>query len=110
MDIDSVYKNFSETIRELGVFLYNETDEKIKEIIFEDYPIDSLNLSNNVLELLLSEGYIDSITVEKTKRILFIYREIEADNKANTINEFKQSSKWRELLELHDDVNNSLYI
>lgn len=110
MKVDSVYKNYLNTIKMVGVFLLEESDERIREVIFEDYPIDVQNLSEHVLKLLMDEGYIDQRIAENSRRIRECFNEIESDGNIYTIDGFKHCSKWRGLLELSDETRELLYM
>lgn len=105
------YHRFVFTLNQCGSFLVDEKDECIETCIFENFDVGiRSDISDENLEIFIDEGWIDENIKEKCLRMRRLFLDIEVNQKNIwNIESVKVSDKWKEILELSDEIKSILY-
>lgn len=110
ISLEERYNNFKKTILECGSYLLTESDEIIKNNLFEEFSIDVISfLHENTLYLFLDEGMIDDEILEKSIQLRNRYLELEKNVNLLNVDAVKSLEEWRELLTISDEIKQLLY-
>lgn len=110
LSIEERYDLFKNTIAECGTNILLESEDNIEYKLFEEFAVDAVSfLHENMLEALLSEGLIDDNIYEKCKKLRELYLSMQADSSLQNASSVKESSEWKKLMQLSDEIGRQLY-
>ena len=110
LSIEGRYDLFKNTLAECGSNILLESDDIIEYKLFEGFAVDAVSfLHENMLDALLSEGLIDDDIYEKCKKLRRLYLSMQSDSSLRNASHVKESSEWKKLMQLSDEIRQQLY-
>ncbi|MCX4341913.1 MAG: hypothetical protein OSJ72_20090 [Lachnospiraceae bacterium] len=108
---EDIYERFVFTLNQCGKFLLSATDEVIETCIFEDFDLGiRSDFCDEILEMFITQGWIDNDIVDKCKQLKSLFLNIDASRaQLWNIGSVRFSSEWREVMELSDEIKSMLY-
>ncbi|MGO4500576.1 hypothetical protein AB4114_32405 [Paenibacillus sp. 2RAB27] len=105
ISIEELYELCVDTIKRCGTYLINSDDLVIEYNIFEEFDIGAISfLHTDNLKKLVGEGLISVDIMRKSSTLRNEFLAIQQGKEWN-INAVRHSSRWKEILELADEIN-----
>lgn len=102
--IEERYDLLVDTINKCGLYLLNEDDDTISYAIYEEFDIGVVSfLHSDNLETLKENGYINEIVASNCNNLRQLVFELHNTEEWNLEN-FRNSIKWKNILELSDEI------
>lgn len=110
LSIEERYGLFKNILEECGTDILMENDDMIEYKLFEEFDVDAISfLHENMLDVLLCEGWIDDDIYEKSKNLRKLYLSISRKPSLRNAGAVKASAEWRKLMQLSDEIRQQLY-
>lgn len=110
-DLQQLMDKFIQCFNIIGTFVLNKSDEQIESIIYKDYNTIVYDcLAKDNLQILLSKGFINNEIMYMAREIRDLSIEMLSNNKEQSIDIVKTSSKWNRIFVLADQTREFLKI
>lgn len=110
LSIEERYDLFKNTLAECGSAILLEREDIIEYKLFEEFAVDVVSfLHENTLDIFLDEGMIDDDIYIKCKNLRKLYLSMQSDSSLQNISHVKESSEWKKLMKLSDEIMQQLY-
>lgn len=110
LSIEERYNLFKNTLAECGSAILLESEDIIEYKLFEEFAVDVVSfLHENTLDIFLDEGMIDDDIYIKCKNLRKLYLSMQSDSSLQNISHVKESSEWKKLMKLSDEIMQQLY-
>ena len=106
LSVDERFELLKYTVNACSSDILNMSDHDVKYTLFEELPVDMDGfLRNSVLDILISEGYIDENIYNKCSELRKNYMASEENMKElSDINKIKSSYELGQIMNLADDI------
>ncbi|BFT70109.1 hypothetical protein [Paenibacillus sp. P36] len=105
ISIEELYELYVDTIKRCGTYLLDSDDLVIGYNIFEEFDIGAITfLHTDNLKKLVYDGLISYEMMFKSSTLRGKFLALQQGDEWN-INAVRQSSQWKEILELADEIN-----
>lgn len=102
--IGKLFELYCDIFEKFGPHLWKESDEMLDYYVFEVTDISIGYCSKDILTKFLDQGFIDEIIFKRSLLLLQEYRTVSSIPSLRNTESIRNSSKWRELMELSDGI------
>lgn len=108
ISIEELYQLYVDTIKRCGTYLIDSDDLVIGYDIFEEFDIGAISfLHTDNLKKLVEDGLISDEIMLKSSTLRSKFLALQQGNEWK-INAVRHSSRWKEILELGDEINSTV--
>ncbi|MDR0469908.1 MAG: hypothetical protein LBH09_08045 [Peptococcaceae bacterium] len=108
ISVDELMVFFVDTLQKCGLYLLEMNDEDIEYNIFEEFDVSATSfLHDNTLSKLKEADLINGNMSRKASELRSRFIELQDSDKWN-VESVRHDKKWREILELSDEIKSLL--